>query len=125
MDLKKQIKAGNGQAELKTVSGGMLTVAMQGKNIVLKDEKGGMSTINIPNVSQSNGVIRSRHSRVAQLALLFLKAFCKQRPLAFLVISKSAGTFVGSGTMMCTLATHPTMQLQSERCLRSYLEGKR
>jgi uncharacterized surface protein with fasciclin (FAS1) repeats len=31
MDLKKQIKAGNGQAELKTVSGGMLTVTMQGK----------------------------------------------------------------------------------------------
>ena len=57
MDLKKQIKAGNGQAKLKTVSGGMLTVTMQGKNIVLKDEKGGSSTITIPNVFQSNGVI--------------------------------------------------------------------
>ena len=57
MDLKKQIKAGNGQAELKTVSGGTLTVTMQGKNIVLKDEKGGISTITIPNVFQSNGVI--------------------------------------------------------------------
>ena len=57
MDLKKQIKAGNGQAELKTVSGGMLTVTMQGKNIMLKDEKGGTSTITIPNVFQSNGVI--------------------------------------------------------------------
>jgi uncharacterized surface protein with fasciclin (FAS1) repeats len=57
MDLRKQIKAGNGQAELKTVSGGTLTVMMQGKNIVLKDEKGGMSTITIPNVFQSNGVI--------------------------------------------------------------------
>jgi uncharacterized surface protein with fasciclin (FAS1) repeats len=56
-DLRKQIKAGNGQAELKTVSGGTLTVMMQGKNIVLKDEKGGMSTITIPNVFQSNGVI--------------------------------------------------------------------
>lgn len=56
-DLKRQIKAGNGQAELKTVSGGTLTVMMQGKNIVLKDEKGGMSTITIPNVFQSNGVI--------------------------------------------------------------------
>jgi len=57
MDLRKQIKAGNGQAELKTVSGGTLTAMMQGKNIVLKDEKGGMSTITIPNVFQSNGVI--------------------------------------------------------------------
>jgi len=57
MDLRKQIKAGNGQADLKTVSGGTLTVMMQGKNIVLKDEKGGMSTITIPNVFQSNGVI--------------------------------------------------------------------
>ena len=57
MDLKKEIKAGNGQAELKTVSGGTLTVTMQGKNIVLKDEKGGISTITIPNVFQSNGVI--------------------------------------------------------------------
>jgi uncharacterized surface protein with fasciclin (FAS1) repeats len=56
-DLKKQIKAGNGQAELKTVSGGTLTVTMQGKNIVLKDQKGSMSTVTIPNVFQSNGVI--------------------------------------------------------------------
>jgi uncharacterized surface protein with fasciclin (FAS1) repeats len=57
LDLKKQIKAGNGQAELKTVSGGTLTVMMRGKNIVLKDEKGGVSTVTIPNVFQSNGVI--------------------------------------------------------------------
>ena len=49
IDLQKQIKAGNGQAELKTVSGGTLLVMMQGKNIVLKDEKGGMSTVTIPN----------------------------------------------------------------------------
>jgi len=56
-DLKKQIKAGNGQATLKTVSGGTLTAMMQGGSIVLKDEKGGMSTVTIPNVFQSNGVI--------------------------------------------------------------------
>jgi uncharacterized surface protein with fasciclin (FAS1) repeats len=30
---------------------------MQGKNIVLKDEKGGVSTVTIANVFQSNGVI--------------------------------------------------------------------
>jgi uncharacterized surface protein with fasciclin (FAS1) repeats len=58
MDLKKQIKAGNGQAELKTVSGGTLTAMMQGKNVVLKDEKGQVATITIPNVFQSNGVIQ-------------------------------------------------------------------
>ena len=56
-DLKSQIMAGNGQAMLKTVSGGTLIATMQGKNIVLKDEKGDISTITIPNVFQSNGVI--------------------------------------------------------------------
>lgn len=56
-DLKEQIMAGKGQAMLKTVSGGTLIATMQGKNIVLKDEKGGVSTVTIPNVFQSNGVI--------------------------------------------------------------------
>lgn len=56
-DLKKQIMAGNGQAMLKTVSGATLIATMQGKNIVLKDEKGDVSTVTIPNVFQSNGVI--------------------------------------------------------------------
>jgi uncharacterized surface protein with fasciclin (FAS1) repeats len=57
VDLRKMIQAGNGHAELKTVSGDTLTVMMQGKNIVLKDEKGDVSTVTIPNVFQSNGVI--------------------------------------------------------------------
>lgn len=56
-DIKKMIKAGNGSAKLMTVSGGTLTAGMQGKNIVLTDEKGGTSTITIANVFQSNGVI--------------------------------------------------------------------
>jgi uncharacterized surface protein with fasciclin (FAS1) repeats len=56
-DLKKEIRAGHGQATLKSVSGGTLIAMMQGSNIVLKDEKGGMSTVTIPNVFQSNGVI--------------------------------------------------------------------
>lgn len=56
-DIKKQIKEGHGQASLKTVSGGTLIAMMQGRNIVLKDEKGGMATITIANVFQSNGVI--------------------------------------------------------------------
>ena len=56
-ELKKQIRAGHGQATLKTVSGGTLTAMLQGSDIVLKDEKGGMSKVTIPNVFQSNGVI--------------------------------------------------------------------
>ena len=56
-ELKKQIREGNGQATLKTVSGGTLIAMLQGTSIVLKDEKGGMSTVTIPNVFQSNGVI--------------------------------------------------------------------
>ena len=56
-DLRKEIKAGNGEASLKTVSGGTLTATMQGNHIVLKDEKGDMSTVTISNVNQSNRVI--------------------------------------------------------------------
>lgn len=56
-DLKKQIKAGGGKAALKTVSGGTLTAMMEGGKIMLKDEKGGMSTVSQGDVFQSNGVI--------------------------------------------------------------------
>jgi len=57
-DLKKQIKAGNGKAELTTVEGGKLWASVQdGNHIVLKDEKGGTALVTIPNVFQSNGVI--------------------------------------------------------------------
>ena len=56
-DLKKQIKAGNGTAQLTTVEGGKLWASLQGGNIGLKDEKGGTALVTIPNVFQSNGVI--------------------------------------------------------------------
>jgi len=56
-ELASLIKAGNGTAELKTVSGGKLWVMMKGNLIMLKDENGGISTITIKNVYQSNGVI--------------------------------------------------------------------
>ena len=56
-DLMKQIKAGNGKAELKTVQGETLTATMNGKHIVLTDEKGDTSMVTIANVFQSNGVI--------------------------------------------------------------------
>ena len=57
-DLKKMIDDGNGKAMLKTVQGGSLTATMQGGKFMLTDDKGGMSTITIPNVYQSNGVIQ-------------------------------------------------------------------
>lgn len=56
-DLKKKIKEGNGKAMLQTVAGGTLTAMMEGKNIVLQDEKGGKSQVSQANVFQSNGVI--------------------------------------------------------------------
>ena len=57
-DIKKMIKQGKGSAELKTVSGGKLLASLKdGNHIILKDEKGGMSMVTIPNVFQSNGVI--------------------------------------------------------------------
>ncbi|HLX00206.1 MAG TPA: fasciclin domain-containing protein [Candidatus Acidoferrales bacterium] len=57
-DIMKLIKTGNGKAELKTVSGGSLWAMSHDGKIVLHDEKGGMSTITIANVFQSNGVIQ-------------------------------------------------------------------
>jgi len=51
------IKAGNGKAELTTVEGGKLWAWMDGKKLVLKDAKGGMSTVTIADVNQKNGVI--------------------------------------------------------------------
>ena len=55
--IMKAIKKGNGKATLKTVSGGTLTAAMEGNDLVLTDEKGGKSKVTIANVKQSNGVI--------------------------------------------------------------------
>ena len=55
--LADKIKAGNGTAELPTVSGGKLWASMKGNKVLLKDEKGGWATITIKNVYQSNGVI--------------------------------------------------------------------
>jgi uncharacterized surface protein with fasciclin (FAS1) repeats len=56
-DIAKAIKAGMGTATLKTVSGGTLKASFQGKDIILTDEKGGMSRVTIADVNQSNGVI--------------------------------------------------------------------
>lgn len=55
--IAKMIKDGGGTATLKTVSGGVLKATMKGDKLMLTDEKGGMSTVTISNVFQSNGVI--------------------------------------------------------------------
>jgi len=57
-DLKKQVKAGGGKAVLTTVNGEPLTAMMMNGKVMLKDAKGGMSTVTIPDVMQSNGVIQ-------------------------------------------------------------------
>lgn len=56
-ELARLIKEGKGKAELKTVAGGTLWASMKGNKIMLTDEKGGMATVTIKNVYQSNGVI--------------------------------------------------------------------
>jgi uncharacterized surface protein with fasciclin (FAS1) repeats len=56
-ELNEWIKKGNGTAELTTVAGGKLWVMKKSGKYWLKDENGGMATITISNVYQSNGVI--------------------------------------------------------------------
>lgn len=55
--IMKAIKKGNGKAMFKTVAGGMLAATMSGNKLMLTDEKGGMATVTIADVKQSNGVI--------------------------------------------------------------------
>ena len=56
-DIMAAIKKGKGKAEFTTVAGGKLTAMMEGKSLILMDEKGGKSTVTIADVKQSNGVI--------------------------------------------------------------------
>ncbi len=53
----KAIKKGKGKATFTTVAGGKLYASMEGKSLILTDEKGGRSMVTIANVKQSNGVI--------------------------------------------------------------------
>jgi len=57
-DLEKAIEAGKGTATINTASGGKLWATMNGpRNIVIKDEQGGVAHISTYDVVQSNGVI--------------------------------------------------------------------
>ena len=53
----KAIKAGGGKAELTSVSGDKLWATMEGKNVVLMDEKGGKAIVTAVDLKGSNGVI--------------------------------------------------------------------
>ena len=56
-DLMKMVKDSNGMAKVKTVQGEELTIMEKGKDLWVKDAKGGVAKITISNVNQSNGVI--------------------------------------------------------------------
>ncbi|KIA86809.1 fasciclin domain-containing protein [Flavobacterium sp. AED] len=56
-DIAKAIKMGKGKATLKTVSGGILTAWMKGKDLYITDENGNSAKVTIADVNQSNGVI--------------------------------------------------------------------
>jgi uncharacterized surface protein with fasciclin (FAS1) repeats len=55
--VKKMIKDDGGKHTITTVSGGKLVATMKGDKIALQDENGGVATVTIANVKQSNGVI--------------------------------------------------------------------
>jgi uncharacterized surface protein with fasciclin (FAS1) repeats len=55
--IAKMIKDNKGKAEVKAVAGGKLWLWMDGKDLVIQDEKGGKAKVTIADVYQSNGVI--------------------------------------------------------------------
>jgi uncharacterized surface protein with fasciclin (FAS1) repeats len=55
--VKKMIKDDEGKHTITTVSGGKLVAMMKGDKIELQDENGGVATVTIADVRQSNGVI--------------------------------------------------------------------
>lgn len=56
-DLMQKVKAGGGEAMLKTVEGEDLTITTKGKRVMVTDTKGGTANVTVANVMQSNGVI--------------------------------------------------------------------
>ena len=53
----KAITAGKGKAVVKTIQGGSLTATLEGKNVVLTDEKGGKATVVATDLKAGNGVV--------------------------------------------------------------------
>jgi uncharacterized surface protein with fasciclin (FAS1) repeats len=58
------IKANNGAFTVTTVQGGKLVASLVDGNVMLKDEKGNMSTVVIADVAASNGIIHAIDSVV-------------------------------------------------------------
>ena len=56
-DLMKMMKANGGKYMAKTVQGEELTFWMKGKDIYVKDAKGGSAKVTVADVNQSNGMI--------------------------------------------------------------------
>jgi uncharacterized surface protein with fasciclin (FAS1) repeats len=55
--ISKMINDDGGKHTITTVSGGKLVAMMKGHKIELEDENGGIATVTLANVRQSNGVI--------------------------------------------------------------------
>lgn len=56
-DVVKAINAAKGTLSLKTVSGGTLLASLKDGKVILKDEKGGTSTVLVADLIAGNGVI--------------------------------------------------------------------
>ncbi|SDG42485.1 fasciclin domain-containing protein [Psychroflexus sediminis] len=56
-DVIAAIQNGGGEAELKTVSGGILTAMLDDGKVKIMDSKGNVATVTVTDVNQSNGVI--------------------------------------------------------------------
>ena len=56
-DVVKAINDAKGTLSLKTVSGGILQASLKGGKVILKDEKGGISTVVVADLVAGNGVI--------------------------------------------------------------------
>lgn len=51
------MEAGGGSARLTTVEGSTLTATLSGSNVIITDERGGMATVIMADMIQSNGVV--------------------------------------------------------------------
>jgi uncharacterized surface protein with fasciclin (FAS1) repeats len=56
-DVMMMVKDGGGMHKVKTVGGCELTLKVKGKMVTVTDEAGGVATVTIADVAQSNGVI--------------------------------------------------------------------
>ncbi|SHJ92964.1 Uncaracterized surface protein containing fasciclin (FAS1) repeats [Maribacter aquivivus] len=58
-DVVKAITNNNGSFDVKTVQGGTIVLSLSGDKVMLKDEKGNMTTVVMADVAASNGVIHA------------------------------------------------------------------